>query len=52
MPLSIDGEKLLEKYKIIWIKIEDLKNMESNAWAVYDNGYKKSDSVVDDCGYT
>ena len=28
--LSVD-EKLLEKYKTIWIKIEDLKHIEVNA---------------------
>ena len=27
MPLCIDDEKLLEKYKTIWTKIEDLKNI-------------------------
>ena len=25
MPFLVDDEKLLEKYKAIWIKIEDLK---------------------------
>ena len=32
--LSIDDEKLLEKYKTIWNKIEDLKNIELNAFPV------------------
>ena len=27
MPFRIDDEKLLEKYKTIWTKIKDLKNM-------------------------
>ena len=27
MPFCIDDEKLLEKYKIIWTKIEDLKRL-------------------------
>ena len=27
MPLDIDDEKLLEKYKANWTKIEDLKNI-------------------------
>ena len=27
MPLHIDDEKLLEKYKANWTKIEDLKNI-------------------------
>ena len=31
MSFGIDDEKLLEKYKAIWIKIEDLQNMELNA---------------------
>ena len=30
----IDDEKLLEKYKAIWTKIEDLKNIELNALPV------------------
>ena len=33
MPFRRDNEKLLEKYKAIWTKIEDLK---SNAAPVYD----------------
>ena len=28
----IDDEKLLEIYKIIWTKIEDLKNIELNSY--------------------
>ena len=35
----IDHEKLLEKYKIIWTKTEDLKNIELNAFQVYDDKY-------------
>ena len=31
MSFRIDDEKLLEKYKAIWTKIEDLKNIELNA---------------------
>ena len=31
MCFRIDDEKLLENYKTIWAKIEDLKNMELNA---------------------
>ena len=38
---GIDDEKLLEKYKTTWTKIEDLKNIELNALPVYDNRYKK-----------
>ena len=37
MSFRIDDEKLLEKYKAIWTKIEDLKNIELNASPVYDN---------------
>ena len=35
----IDHEKPLEKYKIIWTKTEDLKNIELNAFQVYDDKY-------------
>ena len=38
---GIDDEKLLEKYKAIWSKIEDLQDIELNALAVYDDRYKK-----------
>ena len=38
----IDDEKLLEKYKSIWIKIGDLKNVELDALPVYDNKYIKT----------
>ena len=33
---------LLEKYKVIWTKIEDLKDIELNALPVYDNRYTKT----------
>ena len=36
----IDDEKLLEKYKTTWTKIEDVKNIELNALPAYDNRYK------------
>ena len=42
MPFHIDDEKLLEKYKAIWTKIEDLRNIEFNALPVYDNRYIKT----------
>ena len=42
MSLDIDEEKLLEKYKTIWSKIEDLKNFELNALTVYDHRYIKT----------
>ena len=41
MPFRIDDEKLLEKYKAIWTKIEDLKNIRLNALPVYDDRYTK-----------
>ena len=41
MSFRIDDEKLLEKYKAIWTKIEDLKNIEFNALPVYDDRYIK-----------
>ena len=37
MCFHIDDNKLLRKYKTIWTKIEDLKNIELNALPVYDN---------------
>ena len=40
--LHIDDKKLLEKYKAIWTKVEDLKNIELNALPVYDDSYIKT----------
>ena len=37
MSFHIDDEKLFEKYKVIWTKIEDLKNMELNALPIQDD---------------
>ena len=42
IPFCIDDEKLLKKYKAIWTKIEDLKNIELNALPVYDDRYMKT----------
>ena len=42
MPLRLDDDKLLEKYKIIWAKIEDLKNTELDALQVYNDRYIKT----------
>ena len=39
MPFLVDNNKLLEKYKTIWTKIEDLKNIELNALPIYDDRY-------------
>ena len=36
MSSRVDDEKLLEKYKNIWTKIEDLQNTESDDFRVYD----------------
>ena len=41
MSFCIDDEKLLEKYKAIWTKIEDLKITKLDALPVYDNRYIK-----------
>ena len=42
MSFHIDDEKLFEKYKVIWTKIEDLKNMELNALPIQDDRYIKT----------
>ena len=42
MSFRVDDEKLLEKYKVIWTKIEHLKNIELNALPVYDDKYVKT----------
>ena len=36
MSFRRDDEKLLEEYKAIWTKIEDLKNIKLNALSIYD----------------
>ena len=41
MYFRIDDDKLLEKYKTVWNKIEDLKNIELNALPVYNDRYLK-----------
>ena len=42
MSFCIDDQKLLEKYKAVWTKIEDLKNIKLNALPVYDDRYIKA----------
>ena len=37
MSLPIHDQKLLEKYKNIWTKIEDLKNADLGHFLVYDD---------------
>ena len=39
MSFHIDDEKLLEKFKAISTKIEDLKNIKLNAFAVFNDRY-------------
>ena len=41
MSFLMDGDKLLKRYKTIWIKIEDLTNFVLNALPVYDDRYIK-----------
>ena len=41
MFFHIDDEKLLGKYKAIWTRIKDLKNIKLNALRVYDGKYIK-----------
>ena len=42
MFLRVDDERLLEKYKTIWTKTEDLKNIKLNALPVYYDRYIKT----------
>ena len=42
MSFSINDEKLLKKYKIIWTKIEHLKKIKLNALPVSDDRYIKT----------
>ena len=42
MSFRINDEKLLEKYRAICAKIEDLKNIKLNALPVYDDRYIKT----------
>ena len=39
MSFHIDDDTLIEKYKPIWTKIEDLKDIELNALPLYDDRY-------------
>ena len=41
MSFCTDDGRLLEKYKAIWNKIEDLRNIKLNALPVYDGRYIK-----------
>ena len=42
MSFHIYDENVLERYKAIWNKIEDLKSIKLNALQVYDNRYIKT----------
>ena len=42
MYLRIDNDKLLEEYRTIWTKIEDLRNIQFNAVPVDDDRYIKT----------
>ena len=42
MPFHIDKGKLLEKYKAVWTRIEDFKNIKLNALPVYGDRYIKT----------
>ena len=44
MSFRIDDEKLLEKYKAIWIKMKDLKNIKLNVLPVFDDRYIKTET--------
>ena len=53
MSFPIDDMKLLEKYKAIWTKIEDLKNVKLNALPVYDDRHIETKiRTYDDKVYT
>ena len=45
----IVNDKLLEKYKTIWTKIEDYQNIELNALPVYDDWYSKTKARTYGC---
>ena len=46
MSFRIDYEKLLEKYKAIWTKIEDLTNIELIALLACDDRYIKTKIIT------
>lgn len=52
MSLDIDDEKLLQKYKIVWAKIEGLESVELNALLVYHERYMKPKVRTYDKVYT
>ena len=42
MPSQRDDEKLLEKYKAIWSKIEEIENIELSPLPVYNERHVKT----------
>ena len=42
LSFHIDGQKLLEKYKAIWTKFKDFKNIELNTLPIYGDRYVKT----------
>ena len=42
MPSQRDDEKLLEKYKAIWSKIEEIENIVLSPLSVYDERHVKT----------
>ena len=46
MSFRKDDEKILEKYKAIWTKIEDLENIKLNALSVCDDRYIKTKTNI------
>ena len=48
MSFQINDKKLLEKYKAIWSKIEDLRNIELKTFPVYHDRYIKTKITTND----
>ena len=46
MSFHIDFEKLLRKYKTMWTKIKDFKNIELNVLPDFDNRYIKTKLIT------
>ena len=46
MSFRKDDEKILEKYKAIWTKIEDLENIKLHALSVCDDRYIKTKTNI------
>ena len=46
MSSNINDEKALEKFKTIWVKIEDLVNIKLNALPAYDVRHIKAKTVT------